>query len=315
MIFLSALLAFVINASGVPVNTCEASWLDAPRFGEVLSAELSTLSEAERVGTALAIDECTDAAVTLHVNDSAGTRERTISIEGVPAEAKMRTVAIALGELVKERPLETAAGEPPSPAVSTESEAAASGEAQPLAPMPVVDTEPPSKIEKTVEPNRRDRLRFALGVYFRTFPLADAYVPELRFGLRPGKWRFELGGYAWGWKEAIGTVYLTAVTLTVGRSLWQYTGRVAMSLDALVELGAVIAFGKATTDQVKETPKVNMLAGAHLGWRIAPGRDLRVTPAFHLEVGWVRGLNVYAADVFVAGFEGLSAAAGVRTCW
>jgi hypothetical protein len=95
-----------------------------------------------------------------------------------------------------------------------------------------------------------------------------------------------------------------------GPSLWQHDGKISVGLDLLMELGAVVAFGKADSG-TDYTPKFNIAAGGHLAFRIGPNPKVRFRPMFTIEAGWLRGLNVFADDDLQGGFEGLSLAGGV----
>lgn len=304
MIFLGALLVFFIDAYDITLVTCDAQWLDKSRLEQIMSAEISELTEEERGGMILIVDQCTDESVRLRVSNHRGQRERVVSIEAIPEEALLRTIALALGELSRET---GSAADPKNAAQLPEPE------------IPKEATTK-SKTEEHVEEVQRGQsanptatqveYRILVGGYLRWFPIAKTFAPEIRFGVRRQPWRIELGGYGMRWASALGTSYLVAITSTGGPTLWHYQGAIRAGVDILAELGVVTAFGEANDDS-EETPRFNIAAGGHLVFWIGLGKAEGFQPLLNLEVGWLRGLNLYVDDEFQSGFEGLSTRFGL----
>lgn len=317
MIFLSVLASFVIDTFDVTVATCDVPWLDAARFEQVVGAEVGELVPEARRGLILTVDRCTDASVRLRISSRDGQLERVLEIGDIPDEARLRTIALALGEMLREPMTEALPPEASPPEVSPPSDAAETRAAPPEAPIEAAKVDsvsPPPKPEPRSELAKPNHRKLSVGLYLRGFPLAKTLAPEGRFGVCFDKWRTALGAYAMGWSSSLGTAYLTAVTLTAGPSLWRREGRVTLGLDALLELGAVVAYGKAdkSTDY---SPRFNIASGAHLAFWLGPGWQRSFLPLVTIEVGWLRGLNVFAKEKFEGGFEGLTTTVGITGAW
>jgi hypothetical protein len=310
MIFLAVLSTFFIESFDVTVVTCDADWMDSRALEQMLTAELSELSDEDRRGMIAAVDQCSDTSVRIRVNMPNKGRERAISIGEVEPEARMRTIALALGELARETDIPPVSPDAVSPLNKCE-EKTTSPPATPASDKMDASNAQADDDEKIpFVPKTKTSHQWSIGVFARGFPLAKTVAPEARLGLHFSRWRVSIGGYGMGWTSSLGTAYLAAFTLMGGPTLWQYDGRISAVLDLLMELGAVVAFGKADAGS-DYTPKFNIAAGSHLAFRIGPNPKVRFRPMFTIEAGWLRGLNLYAADTFLGGFEGLSLSGGV----
>ena len=316
MIFVFVLTSFFIDAFDVTVMTCDAPWLDAERFEKVIGAEMGELSADERQGLILTVDRCTEATVRIRASNSHGQSERVIEIGEIPEEARPRTIALALSELISEASAVNAPEAPPPGVPPHEKETPTHFPDEEMQGETNTGDDAVTSPPPSLPPGHRESedLKLAAGLYLRGFPLARTLAPEGRVGVRYDKWRADLGGYAMGWSSALGTAYLTAVTLSAGRSLWQRQGRMMLGLDVLLELGAVIAYGKAD-ESSDYSPKFNVAAGGHLACWLAPGWRRRFRPLVAVEVGWLRGLVVFSGEKFQGGFEGLSTTIGVAGVW
>ena len=334
MIFLSVIVPIFFDLFEATVVACDAEWMSRAQLEQMARAELSEVDEAERQGGVWTVDNCTEESARIGVFNKDGHRERVVSLGSVPEDSKLRTVVLALGDLAREtgEPVKSDDVEAPK-----EAEPIAEGTSPPgeeTQPEPVSDVaQPEPKSETAQTPTTkskkcRDEIDMwlactdelvkkywpAAGVYFRGFPLAKSFAPEARFGFRTARWRFAFGGYGMGWRSDIVRTHLLAFTATVGPGLWRRQRKVTLGLDALMELGAAAAFGK-TTEDARGTPKVNVVAGAHLSFWVNLRPKRRFQPVFTLEAGWVRGANVFVGNEFQGGFEGLSLAAGWAAEW
>jgi len=308
MIFLEALLVFSIDAFDITLITCEVQWLNKNELEQIMSAEISELAEEERRGMILVVDQCSDESLRLRVSNHSGQRERVVSTKDIPEEALLRTVALALSDLCRES---DSAKNPSHNAQTRDSETQKNATTK-------------NKTQKDIAKERQDErailtamqeeYRISVGAYLRWFPLAETFAPEIRFGLRKHPWRIELGGYAMGWDDEIGKTYLVAITSTAGPTLWSYRGAISIGLDVLAELGAVTAFGEAN-DNSDETTRFNIAAGGHLAFWMDFGKAEGFQSLLNLEIGWLRGLNMFVDDAFRAGFEGLSTRFGLVAVW
>ena len=113
----------------------------------------------------------------------------------------------------------------------------------------------------------------------------------------------------------MGTARLVAVTMSAGPNIWRYEGILRMGVDALMELGPIIAAGKSANENVEESTKLNGLIGAHLAFWLGIPTATRFQPTLLLDAGWIRGLNVFAGDKFLGGFEGPSTSLGIAAVW
>ena len=325
MIFLAVLMSFVLESSDMTLVACEAPWLDQPKLAKIVDAELSEIAPDDRAGMILLVDQCTEQSLRLRVSGRFGQLERVVRIEDIKDEARPRSIALALGELARESLAEVAASpEPPPETVREPAPVEPVGEDAPqpgsevTAPCPAgkaSPTEPRPEVRITPASNRAPRRRrFYAGAYLRGFAAPKTLAPEGRFGLRLGGWRFDLRGYAMGWKSRLGKVYLGAASLTAGPTLWRHDGKVCIGLDGLLELGGIGAWGEAK-ENATHTPKFNILAGGHLAaWLGLPTRS-GLRPTLTIEGGWVRGLNAFAGDALQGGFEGPSLSAGLSGVW
>ncbi len=321
MIFVALLTSFFIESFDVTVVICDADWLNRAKFEQVASAELSELPDEDRRGLILTVDQCTEASVRLRVSYQGGQRERFVPLEDVPAEARLRTIALTLGDLVREpeaAPQKDDADKNPVCEVPPREKTVASKPVDDVAKAPPAndpkrndDQQPTKPDPEPVADDQRD-LHVSIGLYARAFPLAKTLAPEARIGLRTRKWRLDLGSYVMGWNTYVGNAYLLAITITAGPTLWRHQGKVPMGLDALLEIGAITAFGKADYD-ADQTPKFNIAAGGHLSYWLGFGRMKRLRLV--LDVGWLRGLNILVATTVQGGFEGPSAALGLTGAW
>ncbi len=304
-----AIASLFWQSHDVSVVVCDTPWLDRVKVGQMLDAELAGLTDAERDGLVLVVDQCNGRTVRLRVATETAQRVQIIPIEDVPDEARVRTVVLALAALIDE-------GEPRGDA------------APPVDPQPLPD--PPAAAEPTPLPPQRDapasrpaeddlasgrHRRLSIGARLRSFLLVRTIAPEGRIGLRLDRWYFDVGGYAWRWSDPLGTVYLAAGTLLVGRALTtRRLSAVEIGLDGLLELGGVWGFGRAN-EEAEHTPKFNAALGGQFSFWIGfrPGRRFRPTVA--VDVGWLRGLNAFAGETHLGGFEGLSVAVGLVGVW
>lgn len=330
MFFLTVLMSFVLEPFDVTVITCDIPWFDNERLHPILRAELSDIEKSKRDGMILTVDQCTEQSARLRVSGHQGQLERVIQIENIPDEARPRSIALTLGELARESIAneipprdEQPPKQIPPTVISTNDElrenSAVASEISPTKEKPPQELPPEEEVATatnvTIHQTSRNEKHFFIGVFLRAFPLVKTIAPEGRFGLRIKTWRFDLRGYAMGWKSKLGKVYLSAAGLTAGPSLWQHNGKVRAGVDALLELGATAAWGKAANDNVSHTPKFNILAGGHLAAWIGIPTASDFQPTMTIEAGWVRGLNVFAGEELQGGFEGPSASIGLSGVW
>ncbi len=311
MVFLTALTTFWIATSDITVVTCDADWMDGESLKQMLTAELSEFAGDSDQGIIASADRCTEESIRLRMVISGRGREREIRIDEIPKEARMRTIALALGELAREPDTETCA----SAQTTSDTPVGVESDGESFAPTKIQpEDDKIHSASKSRTPASDAFRRFSIGLFARGFPLAYTVAPEARFGVFFSRWRLSLGGYGMGWTSELGTAYLLSVTLMGGPVLWHYDGKISIGVDLLTELGALVVFGSAEKETVYK-PKFNIAVGAHLVLRLGPNPKKRFHPIFTLECGWLRGLGVYAADTFQGGFEGLSLSGGMIAAW
>ncbi|MBN2529192.1 MAG: hypothetical protein JXR76_22575 [Deltaproteobacteria bacterium] len=321
MFFLTVLASFMIQLSEVTVISCDARWIDPKRLCDVLETELNEFDADTRAGAIFIIDECTPQAVRLRVVGRQKQLQRSVPLDDIQTEARIRTIALTFGELAQDALIILPADGADAPIQIRPEPQAKDGSSNKLPnECPKVASCDASTASTAAEMGAlaswKDSLRYVVTAGLRVFPVAKSLAPEARFGIRQGRWRYDVRAYAMRWKELqIGTTWLAAACLTGGPILFQYEGNVQFEIDALLELGGIAALGEPANADVKYTPKFNFLIGAHLAmWLTIPG-ERRFKPLLTLEGGLVRGLNVYAGDEFQGGFEGPSTSIGIGGIW
>ena len=333
MYFFAVLATLILQVSDATIVTCEAPWLEQAKLGDILEAELIEVSPGEREDLVLIIDRCTDDTLRMRVSTPEGQHERTVRVSEIQEEARMRTIALAFVELIQEAhseqpQIKTASSVPTAVnskstmhenARANDSHAPVKKDIVPELSKPNSNHPPALEPKHSIDPTpnkNRDGHRIMTGGWLRVFPAAKTLAPEVRLGIMVRRWRFDCRFYGMQWEQSQrGNIWLAAVTLTAGPTLWRFDGNVPMGIDALMEMGAVTAFGSAVNDQVEHTPKFNILCGAHLAFWIGIPTARRFQPTLMLEGGWIRGLNVFDGDEFKGGFEGPATSIGIAGVW
>ena len=329
MILATAIITFVLSALDVQVTACDAPWFDRDKFEQILTAEMTGLDTDRRQGLVLTIEDCTDEAVTLSVQKNSEVSRRSVSIVNIAEEARQRTVAIAIGELAADLIAPSESG--PMVSDTTVSPPPRGGDCPPP-PEPKCPPPAEPKCPKCADcpAPQASVLDIEIGVFVRGFPFAGSsgtYAPELRVGVRYDRWRFDLSGYAMGWSANspdsntngdVSTIdaraYLLAFSVIAGYELWRRGRNVEVIFDALAELGMVTAFA-SPKESSDDNPRINLLAGGHLGMTVGAGHVIRFRPMFTVTMGWIRGFNIYLTENFRGGFEGPAFSAGVAVRW
>ncbi len=324
MIFLALMAPIFIDLADVTVVACDADWMDRTQLEQMARAELSEIEDERIKGGVWIVDSCTEESARIRVFDRDGQRERTVPLEGLPKDLKLRTVVLAFGDLARERedlaePNADETSEAPTPLheevtqPETGSEVVFGTTAQ-IENDFAYDCEKPPLADPPAEEPPKESYPIMAGAYFRWFPLTKTMAPEARIGFRTENWRFALGGYGMGWRSPFRRLYLSAFTATIGPTLWRHQGAVTLGLDALMELGAVVAIGKSH-DYVESETKFNVMAGAHVSFwlNLLPSKPFQ--PLLMLEAGWLRGANVFVDGTLQGGFEGPSIALCLAGQW
>ena len=172
---------------------------------------------------------------------------------------------------------------------------------------------PLNRTQGDPRPAKKPPVHYGAHVSATVFPLQKTIAPELHLCIL--RKRLLIGAFVAGrsWKDRLGRAIIVGASGFTGLNLWKIDGPLTFGGDVLAELGAIYSRGKASTN-AWGSKDVNFAFGGRTQIWLRTHRD-RTGFQTTLGVGWIRGLNVWAADRKLGGFHGFLASLGVGIIW